>query len=462
MTTENIKVFCRIRPVVGLASLVEYDLKNETLINDTGTLQIFVPETARSTHNKAASYEFTFNQIFDQNTDQEEVYQTVARPILDNALLGYNGTVFVYGQTATGKTYTIIGEEAAQGVQKQSKTKKRKQKVKPEAKKIPSPPITVTEINGLVQEVPAAEVNQVQNPNAVLPGEIPDPNYVTNNPTPESEIVVPDIPETYGVVPRTLSYIFSYLAKYGAETKVKVAYYEIYKEHGYDLLSGFSKRKRAEDLHNLTEIKAMTDGKHNLHMKNLSRHQVADVDQALELLEHGNANRQVAETHLNEASSRSHSIFTIYLTLKQPETETVLKPKIHLVDLAGSERIGKHHEKNEKIMAEGKNINLSLHHLQQVIVALSRKKAAQQRHKHHHVPYRNSTMTLVLRDSLGGNSCTAMIATISIEEKNLDESISTCRFAQTVATITNKMVVNQIEDADIVIAKLKLELEMAK
>ena len=206
----------------------------------------------------------------------------------------------------------------------------------------------------------------------------------------------------------------------------------------------------------------MTHGNHRLHMKNLSRHRVQDITQALELLEHGNSLRQVAETHLNEASSRSHAIFTIYLTIKDSETKTILQPKLHLVDLAGSERIGRHHEKNEKIMTEGKNINLSLHHLQRVIVALTKRTSALQSNKQHYVPYRNSTMTLVLRDSLGGNSNTSMIATISAEEKNLEESLSTCRFAQQVATITNRVVINEIEDSDVVIAKLREEIETLK
>ena len=454
MTTESIKVFCRIRPALGYTSLVEYDLKNDNSFDESETLEIFVPEIARSTHNKAASYEFKFNQIFDQNAEQEEVYQAVARPILDNALLGYNGTVFVYGQTATGKTYTIIGEQATEQRQinkKKREVRKNKFKTKPKAIS------TEASIDG-----PKLKKTEQTDPFPLLPGEIPDPDYVSDDHTPISDLEMPAMPENYGIVPRTMGYVFLYLSTYAADAEVKVAYYEIYKEHGYDLLSGYNKLKRAENLAHLTQIKAMTDGKQNLHMKNLSRHKVEDVSEALELLEHGNANRQVAETHLNDASSRSHTIFTIYLTIKQPETEVLLKPKLHLVDLAGSERIGKHHEKNDKIMAEGKNINLSLHHLQQVIVALSRKKSNLQKNKHHHVPYRNSTMTMVLKDSLGGNSCTAMIATISPEQTNLDESVSTCRFAQTVGTISNQVVINQVENPDVVIARLRQELQMAK
>ena len=485
-TSEHIRVYCRIRPVVGVATLVEYRLHNED--RNSGKLEVFVPEplTARSSHNKASSYKFSFNHIFDQDAEQETVYQIAAKPILDKALLGYNGTVFVYGQTATGKTYTIVGEQANQQQQKKNRRRPKKPKSKQqistsrektnpndlplngnnlvenslpdttEKTKIPddlveNPSLHINETNDNLEENRLPDIKEQASPLNFVPDE---PSIV------ENEIASDSIPETYGVVPRTLAYIFSYLSDYVADSQVKVAYYEIYKEHGYDLLSGYSEQKRAAVIDHLTEIKAMTDGRHNLHMRYLSRHLVTNVTQALELLEHGNANRQVAETHLNEASSRSHSIFTIYLTIKQPETESILKPKIHLVDLAGSERIGRYHEKSEKIMAEGKNINLSLHHLQQVIVALSKKKAS--KHRHHHVPYRNSTMTLVLSDSLGGNSTTAMIATISAEQKNLEESISTCRFAQTVGSISNKIIVNQIEDADLIIAKLRQELEMTK
>jgi kinesin family protein 6/9 len=122
--------------------------------------------------------------------------------------------------------------------------------------------------------------------------------------------------------------------------------------------------------------------------------------------------------------------------------------------LAGSERVGKTNV-NGLLLTEAKYINLSLHYLEQVIVALAEKHRT-------HVPYRNSMMTSVLRDSLGGNCMTTMIATCSLEKKNLDESISTCRFAQRVALIKNEALVNEELDPKLIINKLKREIEELK
>ncbi|KAI2542210.1 kinesin family member 6, partial [Homo sapiens] len=140
-------------------------------------------------------------------------------------------------------------------------------------------------------------------------------------------------------------------------------------------------------------------------------------------------------TPMNQASTRSHCIFTIHLSSKEPGSATVRHAKLHLVDLAGSERVAKTGVGGH-LLTEAKYINLSLHYLEQVIIALSEKHRS-------HIPYRNSMMTSVLRDSLGGNCMTTMIATLSLEKRNLDESISTCRFAQRVALIKNEAVLNE-------------------
>ena len=111
--------------------------------------------------------------------------------------------------------------------------------------------------------------------------------------------------------------------------------------------------------------------------------------------------------------------------------------QLHLVDLAGSERIGKSGVSwDSQIAKEGVYINLSLHFLEQVIVALSEK-------KRDHVPYRNSILTSVLRDSLGGNCLTSMITAISLETRNVQESIASCRFSQRVALIKNEAILNE-------------------
>eukprot|EP00073_Rattus_norvegicus_P049871 XP_017452207.1 PREDICTED: kinesin-like protein KIF6 isoform X2 [Rattus norvegicus] len=153
---------------------------------------------------------------------------------------------------------------------------------------------------------------------------------------------------------------------------------------------------------------------------------------------------------MNQASTRSHCIFTVHLSSKEPGSATVRHAKLHLVDLAGSERVSKTGV-GGLLLTEAKYINLSLHYLEQVIIALSEKHRT-------HIPYRNSMMTSVLRDSLGGNCMTTMIATLSLEKRNIDESISTCRFAQRVALIKNEAILNEEIDPRLMIVRLQKEI----
>ena len=198
----------------------------------------------------------------------------------------------------------------------------------------------------------------------------------------------------------------------------------------------------------------MEDEDNNIHLKNLSIHAANNEEEALNLLFLGDTNRMIAETPMNQASTRSHCIFSIHITARETGSAAIRKAKLHLVDLAGSERVGKTNL-NGQLLTEAKYINLSLHYLEQVIVALAEKNRT-------HVPYRNSMMTSVLRDSLGGNCMTTMIATCSVEKKNIDESISTCRFAQRVALIKNEALVNEELDPKLVINRLKREVEELK
>ncbi len=127
---------------------------------------------------------------------------------------------------------------------------------------------------------------------------------------------------------------------------------------------------------------------------------------------------------MNLSSSRSHCIFTIAIEGLNQDTQTRFVSKCHLVDLAGSERVGKS-EVTGAILSEAKHINLSLTYLEQVILALHEKRTNENRH----VPYRNSLMTTILRDSLGGNCKTVMIANMSSEIQNYEETVTTARFA---------------------------------
>ncbi|XP_006860645.1 PREDICTED: kinesin-like protein KIF6 [Chrysochloris asiatica] len=255
-----------------------------------------------------------------------------------------------------------------------------------------------------------------------------------------------------GIIPRTLSYIFEQLQKDSSKIyTTHISYLEIYNECGYDLLDP---RHEASSLEDLPKVTILEDPDQNIHLKNLSLHQATTEEEALNLLFLGDTNRMIAETPMNQASTRSHCIFTIHLSSKEPGSATVRHAKLHLVDLAGSERVAKTGVGGQ-LLTEAKYINLSLHYLEQVIIALSEKHRS-------HIPYRNSMMTSVLRDSLGGNCMTTMIATLSLEKRNIDESISTCRFAQRVALIKNEAILNEEIDPRLMIVRLKKEIQELK
>uniref|UniRef100_A0A8C2Z3V1 Kinesin family member 6 n=1 Tax=Cyclopterus lumpus TaxID=8103 RepID=A0A8C2Z3V1_CYCLU len=252
-----------------------------------------------------------------------------------------------------------------------------------------------------------------------------------------------------GIIPRTLSYLFQRDSSMVYTTHI--SYLEIYNEMGYDLLDSRHEASRLEDL---PKVLIMEDPDQNIHLRNLSLQQSANEEEALNLLFLGDTNRMIAETPMNQASTRSHCIFTVHMCRREPGSATLRRSKLHLVDLAGSDRVSKT-GLNGQLLTEAKYINLSLHYLEQVIIALSEKSRS-------HIPYRNSMLTSVLRDSLGGNCMTTMIATVAVDKRNLDESISTCRFAQRVALIKNEAIQNEELDPALLIARLKREIQSLK
>uniref|UniRef100_A0A3Q3WCQ9 Kinesin motor domain-containing protein n=1 Tax=Mola mola TaxID=94237 RepID=A0A3Q3WCQ9_MOLML len=262
-------------------------------------------------------------------------------------------------------------------------------------------------------------------------------------------------PERYsdrGIIPRTLSYLFQHLSLDSSVVyTTHISYLEIYNEMGYDLLDSRNEASRLEDL---PKVMIMEDSDQNIHLRNLSLLQSATEEEALNLLFLGDTNRMIAETPMNQASTRSHCIFTVHLSRREPGSAVLRRSKLHLVDLAGSDRVSKT-GLNGQLLTEAKYINRSLHYLEQVILALSEKNRS-------HIPYRNSMLTSVLRDSLGGNCMTTMIATLSVDKKNLDESISTSRFAQRVALIKNEAILNEELDPALLIARLKREIQSLK
>ncbi|KAL4458604.1 hypothetical protein ABPG75_013469 [Micractinium tetrahymenae] len=250
-----------------------------------------------------------------------------------------------------------------------------------------------------------------------------------------------------GLIPRALSALFAEAAKRSNHTyTVHISYMEIYNEMGFDLLSPDREVQALEDL---PKVHIMEDEDSRMHYRGLTLHRCDNEEQALNMLFLGDTNRVVAETPLNQASSRSHCVFTLHIEVRRAGEPVVRRSKLHFVDLAGSERAGKTGLAAHAQLKEAKYINLSLHFLEQVICSLQEGRA--------HVPYRNSILTMVLRDSLGGNTRTVMVAAVAPEAQHIEESISTCRFAQRVAMISNRVEVNEELDLEVVIKRLRAE-----
>uniref|UniRef100_A0A667XXC1 Kinesin-like protein KIF16B n=1 Tax=Myripristis murdjan TaxID=586833 RepID=A0A667XXC1_9TELE len=270
------------------------------------------------------------------------------------------------------------------------------------------------------------------------------------------------IPGDAGLIPRICEGLFSRIAgasrRDEASFRTEVSYLEIYNERVRDLL-----RRKSTQTYNLRVREHPKDGPY---VEDLSKHLVQNYSDVEELMEAGNINRTTASTGMNDVSSRSHAIFTINFTQAKFDAEMPSETvsKIHLVDLAGSERADATGATGVRLK-EGGNINKSLVTLGNVISALAdltqdgvntnlKKKSV-------FVPYRDSVLTWLLKDSLGGNSKTIMIATVSPADVNYGETLSTLRYANRAKNIINKPTIN--EDANVrLIRELRAEIARLK
>ncbi|CCW69074.1 unnamed protein product [Phytomonas sp. Hart1] len=264
-----------------------------------------------------------------------------------------------------------------------------------------------------------------------------------------------------GVIPRALGLIYDEVAKRQQDCfwSVSISYLQIYNDKGQDLLNHGKDAKTLEDLPSVTIHEATTGAEEDLVvvLKGLQQHAAPTLTDALNLLFLGDTNRLYCETPMNRTSSRSHCIFTISLEARVVGSSVVRRSKLNLVDLAGSERASKSGV-GGVILSEVKYINLSLHYLEHVIISLSE----QAKGKRDHVPFRNSFLTMVLRDSLGGNCRTSMLATAHLSKAALAETISTCSFAQRVALIKQDARINEETDPILLLKKLKAEVAQLK
>uniref|UniRef100_A0AAR2LXC8 Kinesin-like protein KIF16B n=1 Tax=Pygocentrus nattereri TaxID=42514 RepID=A0AAR2LXC8_PYGNA len=269
-------------------------------------------------------------------------------------------------------------------------------------------------------------------------------------------------PGDLGLIPRICEGLFTRISgmtrRDEASFRTEVSYLEIYNERVRDLL-----RRKLAKTFNLRVREHPKDGPY---VEDLSKHLVQNYTDVEELMEAGNINRTTASTGMNDASSRSHAIFTINFTQAKFDAEMPCETvsKIHLVDLAGSERADATGATGVRLK-EGGNINKSLVTLGNVISALADMSQnggnSQLKKKQVFVPYRDSVLTWLLKDSLGGNSKTIMIATISPADVNYGETLSTLRYANRAKNIINKPTIN--EDANVrLIRELRAEIARLK
>lgn len=352
---ENFKTFVRVRPFLERELKSGSDFTITDISDSKKDLHVydFVVNNLKS-HAEIKKmlknpkhyqvHTFTFDYLFDAESTQEEVYDTTSKRSIEFFLKGYNASILAYGQTGTGKTFTIEGEK---------------------------------ENPGIIYQVVGDVLNNLE-------GE--------------------------------------------KDTTLTASYLQIYNEQLNDLLT--NKKK------NLDIKKAKHFG---VFVENLTEKTISTLESAYDIIAKGSNNRTTASTKANDQSSRSHAVFILKLERKASEKEKIVS-KLFLVDLAGSERIAITGVKGARL-EEAKKINTSLSELSNVILSLSKPGK-------NHVTYRNSKLTRLLENSLGGNSFTSLIATVSPSHISLNETISTLKFASRAKKIKNKVTKNKIKSKD--------------
>ena len=313
---------------------------------------------------------WSFNRGDSHFAGQDNLFDDLGSPLLDNAFKGYNNCIFAYGQTGSGKSYSMMGYR-----------------------------------------------------------------------------------EEAGVIPRICQNMFERITELQKDKNlsytVEVSYLEIYNERVRDLLNPSTKGN----------LKVREHPSTGPYVEDLAKLVVRSFPEIQHLMDEGNKARTVAATSMNETSSRSHAVFTLTVTQKRHDVETSMDTekvaKISLVDLAGSERATSTGATGARLK-EGAEINRSLSTLGRVISALADLSTGKKKNMSM-VPYRDSVLTWLLKDSLGGNSMTAMIAAISPADINFEETLSTLRYADSAKRIKNHAVVNEDPNARM-IRELKEEL----
>ena len=393
-----------------------------TILNPRFYLLKAQSEEERKINERTFCYDYSFSSVNKDDKDfsgQQAIYENIGRPIVRSALEGLNCSLFAYGQTGSGKTYTMMGNIHGDNAGVIPRLCK---ELLQEIYRYQGGPLSPVKGGS----APTADLKSEQKPRRV-------------------------------------------------RAEVQVGYYEVYNESIFDLLSPTPGSKCRVREHPVEGV--FVDG---LVMRPVKAY--ADVHS---VLEEGHSKRQVASTLMNAESSRSHAVFTIFILQQlevpvpsrqaEAETETersddvavadceytyttvLRKSKVCLIDLAGSERLNSTGATGDRLK-EATNINRSLSMLGEVIKALSENSDADEKF----VPYRNSILTWILKDSLGGNSKTTMLATISPIDTSFAESMNTLRYVERAKLIVSKAVVNDDNSNDPYVKHLQQQVALYK
>ena len=390
---ENIKVLIRIRPFLPNENEDNTGLSIES--NDAHKIEI-----SRSLR----KFEGYFDKVLTQKSTQKDVYNFI-KPCVSYIQKGINCTVLAYGQTGSGKTYTMFGGEWA--------------------------------IN--------SQTNDYENRKNFSKDKY---NFILNN-----ELSINPFGKTNGIIPNLIMNLFQVYDKSKDNIKISCSYIQIYNEKVYDLLVNtdeiiqekkrfnFSTNtKNKESIQPMIQkpLKIKNDKVNGVKIEGVNEIETETFFDIFELLREGETNRKIRQTSRNEMSSRSHTIFIINIK----NLKTNIRSKIKLCDLAGSERYDSNESYKKIHFNEMCNINKSLLVLGNVIHSLANKKNS------NFAPYKDSKLTQILEDSLGGKSITYLIATISPNGENFEESISTLKFADRAHEIMTQVTPNQVENEE--------------
>ena len=404
---ERIKVLVRIRPF----------LPNENSSN-TG-LNIDSENTSKIEISKSLKrFEATFDKVLSQKSTQRDVFNFV-RPCMDLIKEGINCTILAYGQTGSGKTYTMFGGEWAMN-DKSTDYQQRKNFNKDKF------------------------------------------NFLLND-----ELIIDPFSKTNGIIPNLIMSLFKSYGAYNSKENniiITCSYIQIYNEQVYDLLIDEEENKEQKNNFDLLTgigkqvnekpikqkpLKIKYDRKNGVTLEGVNEIRTPSFYDIFELLRQGEINRKIRQTKRNEMSSRSHTIFIINIQ----NIKLNVVSKIKLCDLAGSERYDSRESYKKLHFNEMVNINKSLLVLGNVIHSLGTSSSNMsmtdnKNKKKIFAPYKDSKLTQILEDSLGGNSVTYLLATISPCDENFEETISTLKFADRAHSVMTKVSMNKLGGKD--------------